>query len=109
LIESVKVPSCIRKDLFQTAFGDGNAGQLGNGLNRFQKRVLNGGFDQAALEFVGKRPCGQGQCLVERKNARPAGRRVAHTNEIYSSKHGGKGSGAQAAVRVEHRAVCLLE
>jgi hypothetical protein len=31
---------------------------------------------------------------------------VAHTN---GSKDGGKGSGAQTAVRVEHRAVCLFE
>jgi len=73
LVESVKVPSRIRQDLLQTAFGDGNAGRLGNGLHRFQKRVLYGGLDQAALEFVGKRPCGQGQGLVERKDARPTG------------------------------------
>jgi hypothetical protein len=44
LVESVKVPSRIRKDLFQTAFGNGNAGQLGNGLHLFQKRVLYGGL-----------------------------------------------------------------
>jgi hypothetical protein len=28
-------------------------------LNRFQKRVLYGGLDQAALEFVGERPRGK--------------------------------------------------
>ncbi len=97
------------QDLFQTAFGYGNAGQLGNGLNRFQKRVLYGGLNQAALEFVGERPCRQGQCLIERKDAGLSGPGVAHTDEFHGSKHGGQGSDAQAAVRVEHRAVCLFQ
>ena len=109
LVESVKVPSRIRKDLFQTAFGDGNAGRLGNGLNRFQKRVLYGGLHQAPLEFVGERPCGQSQRLVEREDARRAGPGIAYTDEFHGSKDGGKGSGAQTAVRVEHRAVCLFQ
>jgi hypothetical protein len=77
---------------------EGDAGQLGNGLHRFQKRVLYGGLDQAALEFVGERPCGQGQRLVERKDARRAGPGVAHADEFHGSKDGGKGSGAQTAV-----------
>ena len=59
LVEGVKVSCRIRKDFFQAAFGDGDTGQLGNGLNRFQKRVLYGGLDQAALEFVGERPRGK--------------------------------------------------
>ena len=49
LVESIKILSRIRQELFQAAFGDGNAGQLANGLNGFQKRVLYGCLDQAAL------------------------------------------------------------
>jgi len=109
LVESVKVPGGIRKDLLQTAFGDGNAGQLGNGLNRFQKRVLNGGPDQAPLEFVGERPGGQGQRLVEREDAGRARPGVAHTDEFHGAKDGGKRSSAQTAVRVKHRTVFLFE
>jgi len=108
-IESVQVQSRIRKDLFQTALGDGNAGQLGNGGNRFQKRVLYGGLDQAPLELVGERPSGQGQRLIERKDARRVGAAVAHTDEFPGPKDGGKGSGAPTAVRVENRAVCLFQ
>jgi len=78
-------------------------------LNRFQKRVLYGGLDQTALEFVGERPGGQSQRLVEREDAGRAGPGVTHTIQFHSSKDGGKGSGAQTAVRVEHRAVRLLE
>ena len=93
LVEGVKVPSRIRQDLFQAAFGDGNAGQLGDGLNRFQKRVLHGGLDQAALEFVGERSRRQGQRLIERKDAGRAGPGVAHADEFHGSKDGGQGSG----------------
>ena len=46
-VESIKVFSRIRQDLFEAAFGDGNAGQLANRLDRFQKRILYGCLDQA--------------------------------------------------------------
>jgi len=49
------------------------------------------------------------QRLVEREDARPAGPGVAHTNEFHGSKDGGKGSGAQTAVRVEHCTARPLE
>ena len=96
-------------DFFQTAFGDANAGQLGNGLNRFQKRVLYGGLDQTALEFIEERSSGQSQRLVEGKNAWSAGPGVAHTDEFHGSKDGGQGSVAQTAVRVNRRAVGLYQ
>src|SRR5208283_2823200 len=57
----------------------------------------------------GERPRGQGQRLIERKDARRAGSGVAHTDEFDGSKDGGKGSGAQTAVRVERRAICLFQ
>ena len=37
-----------------------------------------------------------------------AGAGVAHADEFHGSKDGGEGSGAQPAMRVEHRAVCLF-
>ena len=44
-VERVKILSRIRQDLFQAALGDGDSGQLGNDLNRFQEGVLHGGLD----------------------------------------------------------------
>ena len=54
-VEGVKVLRRIREDLLQAAFGDGNAGQAGYGLDRILERILHGGFNQAALEFVRER------------------------------------------------------
>ena len=70
------------------------------------ERVLYSGLDQAALEFMGERPCRQSQRLVERKDPRRTGWGVADTDEFHGSKDGGKRSGAQTAVRIEYRAVC---
>jgi hypothetical protein len=72
LVEGIEIPGCIRQDLFQAAFGDRNAGQFGDCLDGFQERVLHGGLDQTALEFVGKGSRRQCQRLVERKDARRA-------------------------------------
>jgi len=99
----------MRQDLLQTAFGDGNTGQFGNGLDRIQKRVLHGGFDQAPLEFVGERACGQGQRLVQWKDAECAGAGVTHAEEFDGSKDSGERAGAQSAMRVGQLAVMLLE
>ena len=66
-VERVKVLGRIGQDLLQAAFGNGNAGQLGDGLDRFQERVLHGGLDQAPLEFVRERARGQGQSPIERR------------------------------------------
>jgi len=92
LVEGVKVSCRIRKDLFQTAFGDGNTGQLGNGLNRFQKWVLYGGLDQAALGrelaakvyFVGSGVVEAGCKTVIGLRLKQSGMRwtVAHANAI---------------------------
>ena len=108
-VESVKVLRRVLQDLLQAAFGDGNAGQVGYGLDRIEERILHGGFDQAPLEFVGERTGGQSQRPVQGKDAGRAGAGVAHADEFHGSKDGGERSGAQAAVRVEHRAVCLFQ
>jgi hypothetical protein len=39
-VKGVKVLCRIGQDLLQTAFGDGHAGQVGDGLDRIQERVL---------------------------------------------------------------------
>jgi hypothetical protein len=100
-VKSIEVLSRIRKDLLQAALGDGNASQVGNRLDRFQERILHGGLDQAPLEFVGERTGGQGQCLIQRKEAGCAGAGVTHANQFDGSKDGGEGAGAQPAVGVE--------
>ena len=78
-------------------------------MHRFQKRVLHGGFDQTPLEFVGERPRGQGQRLVEWKDARCSGTGVAHTNQSHGSKDGGERAGAEPAMRVDPLTVLLME
>src|SRR5215470_18643028 len=62
-------------------------------------------LDQAALEFVGEGSRRQGQCLVERKDARRARSGVAHTDEFHVAKDRGQGSVAQTAVGIEHLAI----
>ena len=102
MVEGVEIPGCIRQDLFQAAFGDGNTGQLGDVLDRFQKRILHGGFDQTALEFVGEGSRRQCQRPVEREDAGRARAGVAHTDQFHGSKDGGQGSVAETAVRIKH-------
>lgn len=108
-VKGVKVLSRIRQDLLQAAFGDGNAGQLGDGSNRLQERVLHGGLDQAPLEFVGERTGGQGQHAVQWKDAGPAGAGVAHADEFHGSKDGGQRAGAKPAMGIDLVAVLLME
>jgi hypothetical protein len=87
-VEGVKVVSRIRQDLFQAALGNGYAGQLSDGQNRFQERVLHGGFDQAPLKLVGEGSRGQGQRAIERINARCAIAGVAHTVNLHRTEDG---------------------
>ena len=108
-VKSVKVLRRIRQDLLQAAFGDGNAGQVGYGLDRIEERILHGGLDQAPLEFVGERAGGQSQRPIQGKDAGRAGAGVAHADEFDGSKDGGERAGAQPAMRVEQLAVCLFE
>ena len=44
-----------RQNLFQASFGNGDAGEFGDGLHGRQERVLRGGLDQPALEFISER------------------------------------------------------
>ncbi len=108
-VEGVKILRRIRQDLLQAAFGDGNAGQVGYGLNRIEERILHGGFDQTPLEFVGERTGRQSQRPVQRKDAGRAGAGVAHADEFDGSKHGGESAGAQPPMGVEQFAVLLPE
>jgi len=99
----------IRQDLLQTAFGDGNAGQLGYGVDRIEERILHGCFDQTPLEFVGERTGRQSQRPVQRKDAGRAGAGVAHADEFDGSKDSGERAGAEPAMGVRQLAVFLLE
>ncbi|MGD0774315.1 MAG: hypothetical protein ABSC05_15990 [Candidatus Solibacter sp.] len=108
-VKGVKVLRGIRQDLLQAALGDGHAGQVGHGLNRFQERVLHGSFDQAPLEFVGEGAGRQGQRLIEWKDAGRAGAGVAHADEFHGSEDGGERAGAQSAMGVERVPVLLVE
>ena len=108
-VKSVKVLRRIRQDLLQAAFRDGNAGQVGYGLDRIEERIQDGGLDQAPLEFVGERAGGQSQRPVQGKDADRAGAGVAHADEFDGSKDGGESACAQPPMGVEHFAVGLLE
>jgi len=108
-VKSVKVLRRIREDLLQASFGDGNAGQIGYGLDRIEERILHGGLDQAPLEFVRERARGQSQRPIQRKDAGHAGAGVAHADEFDGSKDGGERTGAQPAMGVEQFAVLLME
>jgi hypothetical protein len=58
LIEGVKVLSRIAQNFLQTALGDRNAGEVGDGLDRFVEGVLHRRLDQTPLQFVGERTRG---------------------------------------------------
>ena len=108
-IKSIEVLRRVGQDLFQAAFGDGHAREVGYGLDRIQKRILHGGFNQAALEFVGERAGGQNQRLIQREDTGYATLGIAHADKLDGSKDGGKRAGAQPSVRVGHLAALLPE
>jgi len=58
LIKGVKVQSRIPQNFLQAALGDRNAGEIGDGLDRFVKGVLHRRLDQTPLQFVGERTRG---------------------------------------------------
>lgn len=108
-VKGVKVLRGTRQDPLQAALGDGHAGQVGPGLNRFQERVLHGSSDQAPLEFVGEGAGRQGQRLIQWEDAGRTGAGVAHADECHGSEDGGERAGAQSAMGVEHVPVLLVE
>jgi hypothetical protein len=104
-VKSVEVLRRVGKDLLQAAFGDGHAGQVGYGLDRIEERILHGGFNQTALEFVGERTGGQSQRPIQGKDAGQARLGIAHADKLDGSKDGSKRAGAQSSVRAGHLAV----
>jgi hypothetical protein len=49
LIKNVKIPSGISQHFLQATFGNCNAGEIGDGRDRFMEGVLPGRFDQLPL------------------------------------------------------------
>ena len=54
LIKGVKIQSRIPQNFLQAALGDRNAGEVGDGLDRFVEGVLHRRLDQTPLQFVGE-------------------------------------------------------
>jgi hypothetical protein len=107
-VKGVEVLRHIGQDLLQTAFGDGHAGQVGYGLDRIEERILHGGLDQTALEFVRERAGGQSQSPIQGKDTGHAWAGVAQANQFDGSKDGSERACAQSPVRVGHHVAVLL-
>ena len=83
-VKGIEVLSRIRQDLLQAALGAGNAGKVGNGLDRSSSRCSGKMLDTP-------------------------GRERSHAEEFHRSEDGGERAGAKPAMGVEHLAVWRLE